>query len=105
MPKDNSIRIKISSEKKQLWQEYCDAHMCGLTLSRLIEQAVDDKVCAKTELKNKQAGSGWYWAIKPTGNSRTKYDEEVFSLARKEIERKKRVNANRILELGDELNG
>lgn len=85
MEKNDSIRIVISQEKKKLWQDYCA--VTGLTLTRLIEQGIDDIVCGKMEFKPKEIGDGWYWNIKPRGAEREKYDRQVLALGRENIER------------------
>lgn len=92
MAKTAEIKVLVSPERKQLWKEYCEAFQHGLTLSRLVEQAIDDKVCNRTEYKCNQAGVGWYWTIKPNGNNRKQYDAEVLSEGRKEIERLSKQN-------------
>lgn len=90
MAKTAEIKLMLSPERKELWKEYCEVHGCGLTLSGLIEQAVDEKICGKTEYVDKQAGQGWYWIAKPNGKLRDKYDAEVFSQARANIDRKRK---------------
>ena len=99
MAKTAEIKILLSPEKKELWKQYCEAHQCGLTLSRLIEHAVDDKVCGKTEFIDKNIGEGAYWVVKPNGAYRKQYDIEVLSKGRKEIERLDKRNKERAEEL------
>lgn len=99
MAKTDEIKICISPEKKELWKEYCDVHGCGLTLSALIEFAVDDKICNKTEFRNKLVGEGLYWIVKPNGDRRKRYDAEVFAKAHQNIERKRKYRED--LENGD----
>lgn len=97
--KTAEINILLSPEKKELWKQYCEAHQHGLTLSRLIEHAVDDKVCGKIEFKDKSIGEGAYWVVKPNGIFRKQYDAEVLSKGCKEIERLNKQNEERAKEL------
>lgn len=87
MNKDDSIRIKISSEKKQLWKDYCKAHGYRLNLTKLIEYAVDDRVAGRTKYKNDGIDTGIYWVLNPTGKERDKYDNEVLLEGGNEIKR------------------
>lgn len=97
--KTAEINILLSPEKKELWKQYCEAHQHALTLSRLIEHAVDDKVCGKTEFIDKNIGEGAYWVVKPNGAYRKQYDAEVLSKGRKEIERLNKQNKEHAKEL------
>lgn len=90
MTKSEEIKLRISPEKKALWQEYCEVEGCGLTLSSLIEFAVDDRVCGKTKFIDTRFSAGIYWAVKPNGKRRKDYNKEVFALARKNIARKRK---------------
>lgn len=87
MAKDTKVTIRITEEKKKLWEDYCEAYGKGLTLSGLIELAVDDRVTNVTEFRDKAAGTGLYWILKPNGEYRKQYDSRVERLGRKEIER------------------
>ena len=87
MAKDTKVTIRISEEKKKLWEDDCDAHGKGLTLTGLIELAVDDRVTNVTEFRDKAAGTGLYWILKPNGEYRKQYDSRVERLGRMEIER------------------
>lgn len=97
--KTAEINILLSPEKKELWKQYCESYQHGLTLSRLIEHAVDDKVCGKTEFIDKSTGEGAYWVVKPNGIYRKQYDAEVLAKGRKEIERLNKQNEERAKEL------
>lgn len=98
--KTASVKVLLTPEKKKLWKEYCDVHQCGLTLSSLVEYAVDEKITNKTEYRDRQAASGWYWVVKPQGKQRDVYNAEVMMAARQNIERKRHNNETRALELG-----
>lgn len=89
MDKNDSVRIKISSDKKQLWKDYCEAYGYRLNLSKLIEFAVDDRVTGRTRYKNNSIGAGLYWLVAPTGKERDTYDRGVLSDGGREIEKLK----------------
>ena len=101
--KTDVINLRITPEKKALWQEYVDTMPKGFTLSNLIEMATDDKVAARVEPRDKQAGSNMHWAIKPFGEWKAEYETETLVLSRKEIARKQAVNARRAALLDGEL--
>ena len=92
--KDTKVSIRISQSKKKLWEDYCEAYGRGLTLSRLIEHAVDDRVTKATQFRDSSIGTGLYWIHKPTGDYRAEYDSRVERLGRKEIERLSKYKYN-----------
>lgn len=78
--KTETIQLRMTPEKKALWQEYIDKMLPeGYTMANLLEFSVDDKVTGRTQYKEglEETAMGWYWFIKPTGDNRKMYEREV----------------------------